>query len=37
MSKSKNEITILLELGDIIEINAPDNESIHNINFWMYE
>ena len=35
MSKSKNEITILLELGDIIEINAPDNESIHNINFWI--
>ena len=35
MSKSKNEITILLELGDIIEINAPENPSINNINFWI--
>lgn len=35
MSKSKNEITILLELGDIIEINAPDNTIINNVNFWI--
>ena len=35
MSKSKNEISILLELGDIIEISAPDNPTINNINFWI--
>ena len=29
---SKLNTRIILELGDIIEINAPDNNSIHNHN-----
>ena len=28
--------SILLELGDIIEFNAPNNSDIHNHNFYIY-
>lgn len=32
---SKLNTGIILELGDIIEINAPDNNSIHNHNYYI--